>query len=348
MAFGPVMISLAATQLSTQEVKLLNHELIGGVILFQENFSSKDQLIQLIANIRSLNPQALIAIDHEGGRVQRFISKDFTRLPDAKSYGELYDRAPQEALDKAYRYAQSMAQELLDCGVNLSFAPVLDVHREHSQIIGKYRRAFHQERAVLTKIATQFAKGMQAAGMPVTGKHFPEHGVCVADSHVEMPIDEREVPDIMDGLSTYRHLIQHGLLDVVMPAHVCYPKLDPDNPAGFSRTMLHSLLREQLNFKGLIISDCLGMGALNIPPEQRVNQALSAGQDMVIFSHQSPEMMMQLLPLIHTNDKASKKRLERVLTQSNYTHREKPPQDMIQSSPQSKNVSLNQTVLNDD
>lgn len=345
MPFGPLMISIAATRLNQNEAKLLEEPKVGGVILFKENYQNKTQLIDLIASMRAINPQLLIAVDHEGGRVQRFDDEDFTSLPDAKSYGEMYQKSPEQARQLAFDNGLVMAQQLLQCGVNFSFAPVLDSHNDASTIIGQYRRAFDGDRTTCTELAQCFAKGMRQAGMPVTAKHFPEHGLCEKDSHLELPIDERSEQQIIAGLTPYVEFIKQDLVDIVMPAHVCYPAIDKENPAGFSQVFLQNILRDKLNFTGAIISDCLSMGAITDDPVTRVMRALNAGQDMVIFSHQSASMMLKLCSEIEDNSTKSKGRLKRLLEHSNYNHQQLAQAKISKTTDESSSVKINNTVL---
>ncbi len=317
MPFGPLMISVSGHILTPEEKELLPQPKIGGVILFKENFSSKKQLNDLIFSIRELNKELLVTVDHEGGHIWRF-DKGFSHIPAAKSYGALYEQDQQQALTSAGEDAYTMATELLSCGIDFSFAPVLDSDWSDSQIIGKYERAFHSEPLIISNIARAFAQGMQKAGMPVTGKHFPDHGLCIADSHKELPKDSRLADDIIGKLTPYKTLIAEKLLDIIMPAHVVYSNLDDQYPAGFSKKIIQDILRSKLGFQGAIISDCLSMHAVtDIPAAERVRRALNAGQDMTIFAKQPAIDILELLPEILDNSDDSKARLSKLL-QSNY------------------------------
>lgn len=319
MPFGPLMISVAGTRLTEAEHQLLSHPKIGGVLLFRENFSNKSQLINLISQIRDRNSKMLIAVDNEGGLVQRFNNHEFTKIPSAKSIGDLYQDNPKIALEKSQFYGFKMASENLACGVNFSFAPVLDLHSDKSQIIGKYSRSFHHCPNIALQLQIAFAKGMFNARMPVTGKHFPEHGLCELDSHITMPVDNRSKQAIIDGLLSYKTLIKMGLLDIVMPAHVCYPSIKPNTPAGFAKEIVQDLLRDYLKFEGVIISDCISMGALKGNLSTRVKRALLAGQDLVIVSHQPVNVITDLLDNIPDNSNNSKVRLAKLFEKSKFT-----------------------------
>lgn len=281
MTLGPVMLDLAGPALTAEERERLRHPLAGGVILFSRNYESPEQVAALSAEIHALRePRLLIAVDHEGGRVQRF-REGFTRLPAARRFGELYDANPKRAKRLAQAAGWLMAAELRAVGVDFSFAPVLDLDRGLSTIIGD--RAFHSMADAAADLASSYVLGMSEAGMAATGKHFPGHGGCVADSHLELPVDDRAYADIeAEDLIPFERLIGHGLAGI-MPAHVLYPRVDAQ-PAGFSRFWLRKVLRGRLGFEGVIFSDDLSMegakGAGGVT--ERAKLALEAGCDMVL------------------------------------------------------------------
>ena len=292
-SLGPVMLDVAGTQLSAAERALLRHPLVGGVILFARNYSSPQQLSELTASIRALRePELLIAVDHEGGRVQRF-QEGFSRIPAMRRLGEAWDRDPGQARAAARDIGYVLARELLACGVDFSFTPVLDVDFGASGVIGD--RAFHSDTAAIAQLAAALIAGLRAAGMASVGKHFPGHGYVRADSHLAVPVDERSYAEIEAGdLVPYRELIPHGL-SAVMPAHVIYPKVDV-LPAGFSPKWLQQILRKELGFDGMIFSDDLSMeGARAVGGVvERGNAALAAGCDMVLLCN-APEAARELL-----------------------------------------------------
>lgn len=275
------MLDVAGQRLEPEEKEILRHPAAGGVILFARNFESPGQLAALTAEIRALRrPELLIAVDHEGGRVQRF-QQGFTRIPPMRSLGGLWedDQGGARYLAEATGYV--IAAELRSHGIDFSFAPVLDVDFGSSSVIGD--RAFSDEPAVIAELAGAFIAGLEAGGAAAVGKHFPGHGYVKADSHVAVPVDERELRDIEAAdLVPYRELIRRGL-GGIMPAHVIYPKVD-GNPAGFSAVWLKEVLRGRLGFSGMIFSDDLSMEGASVAGGvvERARAALAAGCDMIL------------------------------------------------------------------
>jgi beta-N-acetylhexosaminidase len=285
---GPVMLDIAGTAVAVEERDLLRHPHTGGVILFARNFESTAQLKALTAEIRSLRePQLLIAVDHEGGRVQRFRS-GFTRIPPMGALGGLWEKGasehgggPEAARGAAEAAGVVIGAELADHGLDFSFAPVLDLDFGRCAVIGD--RAFCRDPGRAADLAESFIRGLKAAGSASVGKHFPGHGYVQADSHLAIPVDERSYAELeREDLVPYARLIPAGL-DGIMPAHVIYPAVDA-LPAGFSTVWLQQVLRGRLGFHGLIFSDDLSMegasGAGGIV--ERGEAALRAGCDMVL------------------------------------------------------------------
>lgn len=276
------MIDIEGTRLSDADVVRLKHPLVGGVILFTRNYESIPQLQQLCEEIHALRaPQLLIAVDHEGGRVQRF-RDGFTRLPPMREIGAVWDDSPAQAVELARQTGYVLAAELCACGVDFSFAPVLDVDWGESGVIGD--RAFHRNVQAISDLAHALIVGMRDAGMANVGKHFPGHGFVRADSHHEVPIDERELVDIeLEDLVPFKRMVGFGMT-AVMPAHVIYPKVAPE-PAGFSPYWLKTILRERLGFDGIIFSDDLSMEGASVAGGvvARAHAALDAGCDMVLL-----------------------------------------------------------------
>jgi beta-N-acetylhexosaminidase len=281
MSLGPVMVDVAGTALCDEERGLLSHPQVGGVILFTRNFQDVEQLTRLCADIRALRkPHLLIAVDQEGGRVQRF-REPFTRLPPMQAIGREFDREPSEARRLAGEIGWLLAAELRAVGVDLSFAPVLDLVHGRSGVIGD--RAFHRSPEVVADLAHHLMAGMARAGMAAVGKHFPGHGGVREDSHLELPVDGRPWDAIRaDDLLAFERMIHFGL-PAVMPAHVVYSEVDPE-PAGFSRYWIGRVLRRELGFTGAVFSDDLSMSAAaghgDYPARARA--ALDAGCDMVL------------------------------------------------------------------
>jgi beta-N-acetylhexosaminidase len=297
MGIGPIMLDVAGTVLTDEEITRLHHPLVGGVILFARNYQSPRQLSELTTAIHAVrNPQLLIAVDHEGGRVQRF-REGFTRLPAMRELGKIWDEHPKRAKHLAQQTGYVLAAELRACGVDFSFTPVLDVDFGVSSVIGD--RAFHSAPQAIAELAHSLMLGLKQGGMHTVGKHFPGHGFVRADSHLDIPVDERSYTDIeLCDLIPFRQMINYGLT-AVMPAHVIYNRVDTQ-PAGFSAIWLKKILRGELNFEGCIFSDDLSMEGATVAGGivQRASAALNAGCDMVLVCNK-PESAEQLLAGLH-------------------------------------------------
>ena len=293
MGNGPVMLDVLGKQLTAEDEARLSHPLVGGVILFARNYESPAQLAELTASIHALRtPPLLIAVDHEGGRVQRF-REGFTRIPPMRELGKLWDAHPKRARHLAQQVGYVLASELRACGVDFSFTPVLDVDYGASSVIGD--RAFHNEPQAIAELAHSLLIGLKQGGMPTVGKHFPGHGFVCADSHLEIPVDERSYTDIeLCDLIPFRQMVNFGLT-AVMPAHVIYPRVDA-LPAGFSKKWLKDILRGELGFEGCIFSDDLSMEGATVAGGivQRAEAALKAGCDMVLVCNR-PDLADELL-----------------------------------------------------
>ncbi|GGO80559.1 beta-hexosaminidase [Marinobacterium nitratireducens] len=275
-----LMLDLEGTRLSAMEAERLTRPGVGGVILFSRNYQNPEQLRQLVADVRAQAPDVLIAVDHEGGRVQRF-RDGFTHLPAMGALASRHTADPAAARAEARELGWLMASELVSLDIDLSFAPVLDLDYGRSRVIGD--RAFGAEAAAVTALAGAFVEGMREAGMAATGKHFPGHGWAEADSHLEIPVDERPYAAIEAAdMQPFAALIRAGL-DGIMPAHVIYSRID-DRPAGFSRHWLQQVLRGDLGFDGIIFSDDLSMEGAGFAGgySARAASALEAGCDMLL------------------------------------------------------------------
>jgi len=280
MTRGPLMVDVGGLTLTAEDKEVLAHPDVGSVILFSRNVDTPEQIAELTAAMRAVRPELWIAVDQEGGRVQRF-REGFTRLPAMRQFGHQYDQDPVAALAAAQACGELMAREVRAVGVDFSFAPVLDLDVGVSGVIGD--RAFHTDPAAATALVRAFMQGMKAAGMMTIGKHFPGHGSVAADSHFALPVDDRSWAEIdAYDLQPFRALARE--LDGIMPAHVVYPQVDP-LPAGFSSFWLKTVLREQLGFQGLIFSDDLCMeGAAGVGTmAERRDLALAAGCDVVLI-----------------------------------------------------------------
>lgn len=273
---GALMLDIAGTTLTQEDIELLSAPQVGGVILFGRNIESPAQVRALTDHMRQVRPDILIAVDQEGGRVQR-LRQGFTLLPAMGKFGELYTHDSQRALDLAEKCGWLMAIEVLAVGIDFSFAPVLDLN-DISDVIGD--RSFARNIPDIIPLASAFLKGMKRAGMASTGKHFPGHGSVKADSHVAAAIDMRSYEDIQQkDMQTFIQL--QPQLDALMPAHVIYSQVDP-NPAGFSEFWIQKVLRQQLGFDGVLFSDDLSMQAACVAggADARIQAALKAGCDM--------------------------------------------------------------------
>lgn len=287
----PIMLDVVGTILNEEDIRRIQHPLTGGVILFARNYENRAQLSDLTQAIHALRPDVMIAVDHEGGRVQRFKEDGFTRLPAMRKIGQIWAQDPLQATKMAMAVGYILAAELRACGVDLSFTPVLDLDYGYSTVIGD--RAFHASAEVVALLAQNLNHGLALAGMANCGKHFPGHGFVEADSHIDVPVDERSLSEILA-----QDVVPYGALGIglsaVMPAHVVYPKVDAQ-PAGFSKRWL-TILREDLAFDGVVFSDDLSMQGARVAGTvvQGAQSALDAGCDMVLICN-SPDQADDLL-----------------------------------------------------
>ena len=298
MSLGPLMIDVRATELTHTERDFLRHPLVGGVILFKRNFSSAEQVRDLVADIHSLRePGLLVAVDQEGGRVQRF-QAPLTALPPMRTLGHCYDAKGSDSLRYARASGWLMAAEVGALGLDFSFAPVIDVDRGLCDVIGD--RALHSSPEVVATLARAYMQGMDDAGMAAVAKHYPSHAGVVADTHLQVAEDRRPFSELLDDLEPYRRLIDAGLAGV-MAAHVKFSSVDPQ-PAGFSAWWLETQLRGELGFNGAIFSDDLSMaGAASVGDMvTRVESALRAGCDMALICN-APDQVKTVLDRLESS-----------------------------------------------
>jgi beta-N-acetylhexosaminidase len=308
--YGPLMLDIEGTALTDKDKSLIASPLVGGLILFSRNIDNPQQVLQLTQSIRQIKPNIIIAVDQEGGRVQR-LKDGFSVIPPMACLGQLYQTQPQQALTYSAQIAEIIAREVQSVGCDISFTPVLDLGWSGSQIIGD--RAFSTDPEQVTHIAESFIEGLEKGGMSATGKHFPGHGSVVADSHVDIPYDDRSLSEIESrDLQPFKTLASK--LGGVMPAHIIYSKVD-DKAAGFSSFWLQNILRNKCNFSGVIFSDDLSMKGAEVAGtfSERAHQALEAGCDMVLVCNDRPAAIEVLKSLANTEiNQASSQRIGRL------------------------------------
>lgn len=310
MALGPVIVDVAGLTLAPEDVALLRDPWVGGIILFSRNYESPAQLVTLVEAIRAVRPELLVCVDQEGGRVQRF-QQGFTRLPPMASLGAAYRKDAATGLQQALVCGWLMAAELRACGVDLSFAPVLDLDDDHCAVIAN--RSFSPDPQEAALLAAAFIDGMHEAGMCATGKHFPGHGAVTGDSHHVTPVDERALETILQhDVSPYRQLCQSGRLDAVMPAHVVYSAVDAA-PAGFSSRWLQTVLKTQLRFEGVIFSDDLTMEGAGVIASmgERAFAALDAGCTALLVCNQR-DAQLQVIDALRQSGRVPDSNLQRL------------------------------------
>ena len=322
---GPITLDVVGQVLNAEDRRRILHPLTGGVILFGRNFANRQQLTKLTSDIKKLRPDVLISIDHEGGRVQRCKTDGFTHLPAMRKIGELWGAKSKSnhaadsaalAMAAATACGYVLAAELRACGVDFSFTPVLDLDFDRSSVIGD--RSFSRDPQIVFALAKSLNEGLLLGGMANCGKHFPGHGWAEADSHVAIPVDERSLQEILnDDAKPYEWLDLS--LAAVMPAHVIYSQVD-QNPAGFSKIWLHSILRQELGFQGVIFSDDLSMEGASVAGSvvKGAEMALDAGCDAILICNR-PDLADQLLSKLKVSKKKaaeSATRLNRLMPDS--------------------------------
>lgn len=321
MTLGPLMLDLEGLVLTPEERTLILNPAVGGIIFFARNFASRSQLVELVADIRAIRAELLLCVDQEGGRVQRF-RDGFTHLPAMQLLGDLLlkDEGGEVLLQDA---GWLMASELLACGLDFSFAPVLDLDRENCAVIGDRSFADNPEQAI--RAAHLFIAGMHQAGMAATGKHFPGHGGVVADSHHETPYDNRSLQQLRDrDLQPFARLA--GELDAIMPAHIVYPDVE-SVPVGFSPIWLQKILRDELQFEGVIFSDDLSMKGADLVGSypEKADRALQAGCDMVLVCNNRAGAL-EVIDFLSENHSEPSERLDKMVA------RQHPEWDALRAS----------------
>ena len=310
MTLGPLMVDVAGLELDAEDRRVLGHPLVGAVILFTRNYDNPTQLESLVREIRAVrSPPLLVAVDQEGGRVQRFRA-GFTVLPPQRMIGHAYDLDPEAGRRLAGQCGWLLAAELRAVGIDLSFAPCVDLDYGVSEVIGD--RAYHRSPEAVSRLATACMQGMREAGMAATAKHFPGHGAVVADSHKTLPVDRRPRAELEDELLPYRRLVANGLASV-MVAHVLFPEVD-EAPAGFSRRWIQQELRWGLGFTGAVFSDDLSMGGAAFAGTltERARRALAAGCDLLPLCNDRESVLAVLDELGGESDPLSQVRLARL------------------------------------
>ena len=313
---GVVMLDLKGLIVEIEEKELLTHPQVGGVILFTRNYASPQQLEDLVSSIKQCNDHLLVAVDQEGGRVQRF-RDEFLTLPPLRAIGLEYEKDPEAGIAAARLCAWAMAAELMQYGLDISFAPVLDLFDVNSPVIKE--RAFSGDGDTVAEIALAYIEGMHEAGMAATGKHFPGHGKVLADSHTELPTDTRSLLEIRENdLIPFAKCMQS--LDAIMPAHIVYPQVD-EHCAGFSKVWIEGLLRREFGFDGVVFSDDLTMNAAHSAGSvvERADLALAAGCDMVLVCNQ-PAQAAELVGYLDEKQQAGNNRIGCMLAKNASKH----------------------------
>lgn len=281
MSLGPVMLDIEGLALSPADRDLLREPAVGGVILFTRNYESPEQIADLVAEIRVLRkPPLLIAVDHEGGRVQRF-RQGFSPIPPMRRLGQVFSQDAEQGLGLARQAGWLIGAELRAVNIDLCFAPCVDLDWGVSEIIGD--RSLHANPDTVSDLAAAFCRGLRAAGMAAVAKHFPGHGGVIADSHLKLPVDRRDYGILLDDMRPYERLNNSGLIAGVMLAHIVYREMD-EMPAGFSSYWIERELRSRIGFGGAVFCDDLSMRATAAYGDMpaRARRALRSGCDMVL------------------------------------------------------------------
>jgi beta-N-acetylhexosaminidase len=320
MTLGPIIVSIEGKKLSEDDRNTLRHDLIGGVILFSENYKNREQLMELVRSIKTVkSPELIVCVDQEGGRVQRF-RQGFYKLPSFNELGSIYNQTKEEGLRASFLAAQVTALELMDVGIDFSFSPVIDIDHGLSDIIGD--RSFHSNPEIVAELSNSYINGLKSIGMKAVVKHFPGHGGVTLDSHIVKPIDERSLNDLGNDLIPFQSLFNKDV-SAIMTAHICFPSIDT-SMVTFSEYWLNDLLRQKFQFQGLVFSDDLSMAATEEVGlmGERINLALSSGCDVVICCHMKDQMdlIIESVQSHHKKSFDSKLEVMRPSVQSEFSY----------------------------
>jgi len=320
MTLGPIIVSIEGKKLSEDDRNTLRHDLIGGVILFSENYKNREQLMELVRSIKTVkSPELIVCVDQEGGRVQRF-RQGFYKLPSFNELGSIYNQTKEKGLRASFLAAQVTALELMDVGIDFSFSPVIDIDHGLSDIIGD--RSFHSNPEIVAELSNSYINGLKSIGMKAVVKHFPGHGGVTLDSHIVKPIDERSLNDLGNDLIPFQSLFNKDV-SAIMTAHICFPSIDT-SMVTFSEYWLNDLLRQKFQFQGLVFSDDLSMAATEEVGlmGERINLALSSGCDVVICCHMKDQMdlIIESVQSHHKKSFDSKLEVMRPSVQSEFSY----------------------------
>ena len=320
MTLGPIIVSIEGKKLSEDDRNTLRHDLIGGVILFSENYKNREQLMELVRSIKKVkSPELIVCVDQEGGRVQRF-RQGFYKLPSFNELGSIYNQTKEKGLRASFLAAQVTALELMDVGIDFSFSPVIDIDHGLSDIIGD--RSFHSNPEIVAELSNSYINGLKSIGMKAVVKHFPGHGGVTLDSHFVKPIDERSLDDLGNDLIPFQSLFNKDV-SAIMTAHICFPSIDT-SMVTFSEYWLNDLLRQKFQFQGLVFSDDLSMAATEEVGlmGERINLALSSGCDVVICCHMKDQMdlIIESVQSHHKKSFDSKLEVMRPSVQSEFSY----------------------------
>lgn len=305
MPHGPLMVDIAGKILTETEIEILKSPYVGSVILSTKNYDKPEQLKKLIQDIRKIRPNIIITVDHEGGLVQRFKMNGFRTWPAARVYGDVYNLNKEAGLALVEKYGRDIALELAALDIDVNLAPVEDTHTD-SDVIGKWDRAFHESPEVCAELGERFIRGMKKVGVAAALKHFPNHGICKGDSHVTNPVSDIDLKTLSENhMLSFQEIIESGQKIAVMDAHIKFTKIDDKNTVGLSKVWNQEILRDQMKFKGPIMTDCISMKGVDDKPrpmQDVTKDALGAGCDMVIICNQDRKVLLEVINALQASD----------------------------------------------